>query len=77
MMIPFAVLPSIEVGGLVGLSLRSDLPIEKRVPAWLAQHGRGVARLPEEFRSRDLAPKRAAAVKALISAVERHLNRPA
>jgi hypothetical protein len=31
MMIPFAVLPSIEVGGLVGLWLRSDLPIEKRV----------------------------------------------
>jgi hypothetical protein len=32
---------------------------------WLAQHGRSVARLPEEFRYRDLAPKRAAAVKAL------------
>ena len=31
MMIPFEVLPCIEVGGLVGLWLRSDLPVEKRV----------------------------------------------
>ena len=31
MMIPFEVLPCIEVGGLVGLWLRSGLPIEKMV----------------------------------------------
>jgi hypothetical protein len=31
MMIPFEVLPCIEVGGLVGLWLRSDWPVEKRV----------------------------------------------
>jgi hypothetical protein len=178
MMIPFEVLPCIEVGGLVGLWLRSDLPVEKRVAdalirltscpspdweeaaslaeeegvcvelsleqlalllerldfrtgraehvaamafwpharaamefiegigyewtnelgfdchesyvvrwtipesmagylAWLAQHGKSVARLPEEFRYRDLGGKRAAVVKALTSAVERHVNRPA
>ena len=31
MMIPFEVLPSIDVGGLVGLWLGSGLPVEKRV----------------------------------------------
>jgi hypothetical protein len=31
MMIPFEVLPCIEVGGLVGLWVRSDWPVEKRV----------------------------------------------
>ena len=31
MMIPFAVLPSIEVGGLVGLWLHSDQPVERKV----------------------------------------------
>jgi hypothetical protein len=30
-MVPFEVLPCIEVGGLVGLYLRSDLPIERKV----------------------------------------------
>jgi hypothetical protein len=30
-MVPFEVLPCIEVGGLVGLSLRSNLPIERKV----------------------------------------------
>jgi hypothetical protein len=44
---------------------------------WLAGRGETVARPPEEFRYRDLAPKRAAAVKALTSAIERHVNRPA
>lgn len=31
MMIPFAVVPSIEVGGLVGLWLHSDRPVERKV----------------------------------------------
>lgn len=30
-MVPFEVLPCIEVGGLVGLYLRSELPIERKV----------------------------------------------
>jgi hypothetical protein len=30
-MLPFEVLPCIEVGGLVGLCLRSELPVERRV----------------------------------------------
>ena len=176
MMIPFEVLPCIEVGGLVGLWLRSDLPVEKRVAdalicltscpspdweeaanltkedgvsvelsleqlalllerldfesgraediagmafwpharaameflerigyewtndlgfdchesyvvrwtipegmagyvAWLAQHGKSVARLPEESRYRDARHKASAAARVLSSALERHVNR--
>ena len=176
MMIPFEVLPCIEVGGLVGLWLRSDLPVEKRVAdalicltscpspdweeaanltkedglsvelsleqlalllerldfesgqaediagiafwpharaameflerigyewtndlgfdchesyvvrwtipegmagylAWLAQHGKSVARLPEELRYRDAKRKAWATARVLRSALERHVNR--
>jgi hypothetical protein len=176
MMIPFEVLPCIEVGGLVGLWLRSDWPVEKKVAdalirlsscpspdweeaaslaeeegvcvelsleqlalllerldfesggaediagmafwphvraameflerigyewtndlgfdchesyvvlwtipesmagylAWLAQHGKSVASLPEELRYRDARRKASAAARVLRSALERHVNR--
>jgi hypothetical protein len=175
-MIPFEVLPCIDVGGLVGLWLRSDWPVEKRVAdaliclsscpppdweeaaslaeeegvsvelsleqlalllerldfgsgraediagmafwpharaameflesigyewtndlgfdchesyvvrwtipesmagylAWLVQHGKSVARLPEEPRYPDPRRKVSAAARVLRSALERHVNR--
>jgi hypothetical protein len=43
--------------------------------AWLAQHGKRVARLPEEFRYRDARHKASAAARILRSALERHVNR--
>ena len=44
--------------------------------AWLARHGRSVARLPEEFPYRDPWRSGLAVVKSLTDALERHVNRP-
>ena len=43
--------------------------------AWLAQHGKSVARLPEELRYRDAKRKAWATARVLRSALERHVNR--